>query len=321
MKITRANVYHNLAVMLEAGLPITRALRTAVPGVRCTLRDGFVAAAEGVADGETMSATMAKHPQVFEPLEVLLVDVGETSGNLPECVEQLSKWFTFCDRGRKMLTSGMFLPAIIFHAAVFIVPLPKFFLTNMTFAGYLWRVLAPLLIAWAIVFGIVAVIRYTPKTGPARLMFDKLMMRIPILRGAIRQLCLSRYFRVCAMMLSAGVPIVRATRQATEVGGNSEVMGLVRGGAESAEAGHPVSEGFSPRLERQYLEMWQTGEVTGDLDKMCWRIADTSGERAEGAIKALCTWVPRVIYFILMIWMAINVVQGFTGVYGGMMGR
>ncbi len=320
MKITRANVYHNLAVMLEAGLPITRALRTAASGVHCKLSEKFVSLADGVALGRGMHETIAQRPEMFEPIEAILIEVGENSGNLTECIEQLSVWFAFCDRQRKQLVTGLVFPGAILHAAAFIVPLPGFFLSGSSVWGYFGSVLTPLVFVWAIVLGVATIIRHTPSTGPARVMLDKFALKIPVLGHGLREMALSRYFRAFAMMQSAGVEVVRSAQKATAACGNSVVMDLVRGGADSAAAGNPVSEGLSPRLGSQYIETWKVGEISGQLAESAERLGQTTGERAEFFLTEFCKWLPKIIYCMIAIWMIVMIARGWAA-HGVAMGR
>ncbi len=306
--------------MLEAGLPITRALRTAASGVRGKLGEKFLALADGVALGRTMHETISQRPEMFEPLEAILIEVGENSGNLSECIEQLSVWFAFCDRQQKQVVTGLIFPAAILHVAAFVVPLPALFLGGLTMLGYFASVLTPLLIAWAIALGVVAIIRRTPNTGPLRIMLDKFALRIPILGHGLREMALSRYFRAFAMMQSAGVDVVSSAQKATAACGNSVVMDLVRGGADSAAAGNPVSEGLSPRLGRQYLETWKVGEISGQIAESAKRLGDTTGERAEMFISEFSKWLPKIVYCMIAIWMIIMIAQGWAAI-GAAMGR
>lgn len=50
--------------------------------------------------------------------------------------------------------------------------------------------------------------------------------------------------------------------------GNAEVASMLAGGAESAKAGNPVSEGFSENLPSDFLALWRTGEQTGRLSEI-----------------------------------------------------
>jgi len=310
--ITRAAIYYNLTVMLEAGLPVAQSLRAAAAGARGKLQRGFAAVARGASAGDALAETMAKYPRAFDRLEVLLVEVGETAGHLSECLRLLSEWYAFGDRLRKRFTSGILLPVVVLHAAAVISPLPSVFLGALGMLGYIRQVVGTLALLYVPAGIILAIVHLTPKTGLLRRLLDRAVLKIPLLGRGIRKLALSRYFRAFAMLHEASVPIVRSASLAVEVGGNSVVMDLLRGGADSARAGNPVSEGFSPMLEREYLETWRIGEQTGTLDEAARRLANITAEGAERIFTELSRWVPRLIYWLICVLMIVRIFQGFA---------
>ena len=94
----RATIYRNLAVTLEAGLPIRRALDTAASGAPRRFRGIFADMVSFVAAGNTLAAAMARHRRVFGPLDILIVETGEYGGNLPGAFAQLAHWYDMSAR-------------------------------------------------------------------------------------------------------------------------------------------------------------------------------------------------------------------------------
>jgi hypothetical protein len=52
------------------------------------------------------------------------------------------------------------------------------------------------------------------------------------------------------------------------------------------------------------VELWRTGELTGSLDVTLERLAAMTGDQAEFTFTELARWLPRVIYFLVVIYMA-----------------
>jgi len=109
--------------MLDAGVPVQRSLNTVIPGLKPRMRKAFLALADGVAKGNPLSETMILHPEVFGPVDIMLVAVGEKSGNLPDLIGLLSKWHEMSARMLKRLISGLFLPILVLTIAAFVFPL------------------------------------------------------------------------------------------------------------------------------------------------------------------------------------------------------
>ena len=311
MAFTRAQAYHNLSVLLEAGVPVARSLRSAVAGARPALRRGFSTLAEGVSAGDALAETMAKHPKIFAPLDVLLVKVGEASGGLPESLRLLSKWYAFCDRLRRIVTSELVLPLIILHAAALIGPAPGVILGHVDLGGYVAQVVGVLAFLYVPAAAVLAVVRLTPRTGLARRLLDGLTLRMPLLGPGVRRLALSRYCRVFQALYKSGVPIVECAEMSAGVTGNAVVAGWLSRGADSARAGGAVSEGFSPELPKDFLDTWRIGEESGTLDEAAGRLADVTLDAAERVFVALGIWLPRLIYFLVCLHIVVRVITGY----------
>jgi type II secretory pathway component PulF len=120
------------------------------------------------------------------------------------------------------------------------------------------------------------------------------------------------------MMYAAGVPMTEVTARATRATGNVMVAHLFAGGSESVRAGELAWEGYSPRLLPQYLHLFQIGEETGELDKTTEKIAEISGDRADLLFTEFSKWLPKIIYFAIMIYLASRVIGLWQRVYSNM---
>ena len=285
--------------MLAAGLPMLRSLTVAVSGMKGRLPDAFEALAKGVSSGEGLAETMARYPKVFNQIDVLVVGAGDKSGNLPECLKLLSDWHAFCGRLRRIFVSGMMLPLMLIFLVAILDPAPALFFGRINMAQYLFRVVAILALFLSPAAVIFAIVRLTPKRGFLRKGLDGLTLRIPVLGKAVLQLALSRYCHVFYMLFKGGVPIVQCAKKASEHTGNAIVTGMLAGGAESALAGNLVSEGFSGQLPQEFINRWQIGEETGELDNVVGRLAKNSSETAERILAELGKWIPRLIWWLV----------------------
>ena len=305
-------VYHNLSVMLEAGVPVVRSLNTVTSGLEGKLQKAFQAVAKDVSSGKQIAEAMAKHPKVFEELDVLVIKAAEVSGNQGECFKLLSQWYDFVRRLKRIFISGMILPVVLIHLAAIIAPLPNLILSRITIFEYILQaviILALLYVPVVVIFGI---LRLTPKAGTFRSLLDNVTLRIPLLGQAIRKLGISRYCRTIHMLCKAAVPVDQCAQTASLMTGNTVITDLFKGGAESVKKGNPVSAGFSGKLPLDLLDLWHVGEETGKLDDATKRLADMYADSAEQMLTEFYRWLPRVIYFLIGILMAILILRGFA---------
>ncbi len=304
-----AITYHDLAVLLDAGLPIIKSLDTVSEGLQGHLRKIFSSLTKSVSQGNTFADSMAKYHKVFARLDVMLVKSAEHSGELPNCFKMLSNWYEFRNRIKGILISGLILPILIFHIMVFIVPLPSMVLGDISINEYMMLIGKVLGLLYLLIGIILVVYHSVPNTGLFRTLLDALILRIPILGQAVRQISICRYCRGFNMLYKAGVPIKDCAAQATELTGNLIIADIFQGGAASIAAGNMAYKGFSNRLPLDYLNIWQTGEQIGELDKMVDKIAEIAGDRAELLFTEFAKWLPRLLYALVCIVMIIQILK------------
>lgn len=311
-----ATAYHNLSIMLEAGIPVQQALNTTASGLKGKLRKTFSALAKGVSVGNGLTDTMSKHQNIFATLDVTLVDAADTSGNLPEVMRLLSQWYDFRSRLKNRLFSGLMLPLMVLHIAAFVGPLPFLFLGAINEVGYVIQVAKILALFYIPMVLILAILHVMPRTGILRRFMDASVLKIPVLGQALRKIAIGRYCWAFYMLYKAGVPITQCAQQATDVTGNVVVSDILKGGAESARAGNMVCEGFSPELPADFLNLWRIGEETGELDSCVKRLADNTSEGAERLFAEFAQWLPRLIYFLICVMLVILILRTAAMVFG-----
>jgi type IV pilus assembly protein PilC len=272
--------------------------------------------ADSVSRGDSLVEAISRHPKVFMPLDVILVEAGAESGNLTDVLEFLSRWYNFRNRLRRTIVSGMVLPIFLIHFAAVIGPAPAFILKQYGLTQYYMQAAVILGLLYVPTIIILAILHLTPKTGPARLMLDAFALRIPILGLAIKNLALSRFCRIFTMLYKAGIPIIECVEVASGVTGNVVITRMVKGGADSGRAGNLVSAGFSSKLPPDLLSIWQVGEDTGRLDEAIEPIADEFAEVAELLFNELAKWMSRLVYFGICIVMAFQIVKAWRAIYG-----
>jgi len=318
MSSRRAELYHSLSVMLESGVPLVRALRLASGSARGRLGRAFLELAEAAGRGEALADAMTVHPEVFAPLEVLVVEVAETSGRLGESLERLSQYYAFRDRIRRTATSGLVLPVVLLHIAALAIPLPPFVLGQTDLGHFLLAVAATLAFLYVPAAVIFAVVYFTPKTGTPRHLLDAVTLKVPVLGSAVKQLALSRYARAFHMLYACGtVPVEVCARKAGEAAGNHVVRKWLEGAVDAARAGNPVSEGFSPVVPLAFRQMWLIGEESGSVEETTARLADNAADESELHFRRLAVWLPRLIYVLVSIYIITHIFRGFAAIYGG----
>lgn len=303
--------------MLAAGVPIVRALRTVHKRGRYGRLFRDIEAA--VSEGHSLADAVQDRHRQFQKLDVTLIRAGEETGQLPEMLAELSQWYTFRQWMNRVIVAGLAYPVMMIHALAFIAPVVPFALNEFDPSVYLRAMLTILGIFYIPVAVIVAVKMFSPKRGPLRRGLDMGVMKLPLLGRAVRELELSRYTKVFAVTFRAGVPIIRCAEIATEAVSNSVMAAQLQGAVEKARSGQELSLGFSSNLPPEFINLWQVGEESGQLDDATWRLSKMHAENAKMRFKLIAEWTPRIIYAIVACVMIYYIFTGFSKIYGNIL--
>ncbi|OHB62847.1 MAG: hypothetical protein A2Y77_16820 [Planctomycetes bacterium RBG_13_62_9] len=315
-----AQAYYDLATMLDAGVPILRSLDIVTQGRQGSLKRVFSQVRQSISQGSGLAESLNEHPRVFPELDRMLIAGAETSGSLADSFRMLSQWHEFVRRINRRMTMGLIYPVAILHIAAFLIGIPGFVMGQITLGGYLAGVLQILMWLYIPLIAVVASKSLRERIPAIRWPLDFFVLKIPVLGQAVYHMSICRYAKVFAMLYRAGVPITETTERATRATGNVVVAGQVAGGRQSVREGRMAWEGFSHRLPAEYRHLWQVGEETGELDKTATKIAEISGDRADLYFSAFASGFPRVVYFAIMIFMAIMILRGWSQIYSGLGG-
>ena len=136
---------------------------------------------------------------------------------------------------------------------------------------------------------------------------DNVVVRIPVLGQAVREVSIFRYCRAFNMLYKAGVPITQCTAQAYSVTGNAVIAAWFTNAAKSSRDGNPAYLGLSTRLPIEYRNLWEIGEESGELDKTIDKMAEMAWDKAEFYFTEFARWLPRLVYAIVCIVILIQI--------------
>lgn len=109
-----ALAYHNLSVMLEAGMPILRSLDTLVSSIDGKTQAAFAAVTKEVTSGRPIAEAMSEHTRVFAPMDISLIQAADLSDNMANSLKMLSQWYEFSNRLKNIIIVLNFSTIIMF---------------------------------------------------------------------------------------------------------------------------------------------------------------------------------------------------------------
>lgn len=286
---TLARFYTALAQLLEAGLPVTRALESAAHASQLPNAAGLAAP---LARGCTLAETLGRSGAV-PPHHLTLIALGEVSGRTEIVLRDLAGFMEQLATLRRALLTGCLLPALVLHAAAFIGPLPAWLLGGSAL-GY-WRASVGFLGAiWAVGLLSVALVRALP-AAPRAMFLDSL----PGLGRLWRSLDCWRVATSMEMLTNAGLGVISALRASAAICHRPRLAAALRGAAAAAETeGQSVSAtlGASGEFPPELIAFWAVGEQSGRLDDALQRIATQLADQCRQRLTAVALWLPRLVY-------------------------
>ena len=295
------DLYISIGTMLDAGLGINKALEIAARNSEREFRKTLTIVIEDIKNGSSLSEAMYRHPRLFPNADIKIIEVGELSGTLDKSFSLLADWHRLGTQTRSSIISGLTLPVIELHIAAFIWPLPAFILGYISLFGYMTMAIFFVFFFVYLPLALVLIIyRLSGKEGHFRDFLDSTLLKIPILGAALQSLALARFCSIFCALHNAGIPMAECSNTAADLCNNASVASMLKGGGISARNGYPVSEGFSDKTPNDFIELWQTGELSGKLSEALQRLCAKQHDLAKQNFKFLGRLVPQLCMIIVI---------------------
>lgn len=331
------NVFAELGVLLQAGLPLDRALAIAVENVeQPALRSRLVEVLAAVREGRPLSSALAAHPDLFPGLAPAMTEAGEANGRLGEALARLSRMLEQADEQRRQIASAMTYPAVLAVIALgvillmllFVVPqfeglfasappgkLPAASLFVMGASRFV-RAQGLLLLAVLAAATLAARAALTRPGGKDWL--DRTLLGLPQIGVLIRHIETVRFARSLGALLEGGVPLPSALALARRTVANrhmntglGEVTEIVRQGGGLAA---PLAE--RRVLPAMALSFIRTGEETSQLGPMLERLGTVLDRDVKARLERVIAVVTPVVIVSLGVLVAAIVASILSAILG-----
>lgn len=305
--------------LTKAGVPLLRGIKGLIQN--CTnkqLKEALEGVSAELTNGRSLSASFQLFPNVFSPLFVSMISVGENTGRLDQALLQLADYYEKELETRKRIKEAMRYPSFVIgfitiamvvlnvmvipkFASMFArfgveLPLPTRMLiaTSNFFVDY-WVLLL------ALGFGLFFAFKAWVSRAAGREKWDKFRLRMPLVGSIVNRAQMSRFSRTFALMLKAGVPINQSISLSAEALGNRYLEVRLLEMKASIEAGGSVStaalncEIFTPLV----LQMIAVGEETGRIDELLLEVADFYEREVDYDLKTLTARIEPILLVIV----------------------
>lgn len=329
----------NLAVMVSAGLSLTRALEALAqessnPKFKKILGDVNTS----VVKGTTLAESLKLHEKTFGTLYINMVEVGEATGKLTLVLKLLANQMKKDYDLRKRVRGAMMYPAIIITALlgvgglmmIYVIPTLsqtiKALGVELPLSTRIIIGISDVLTAYTIWFllgfaAIVALIWRLLKTKKGKDVFGRFIVRVPVFGSIVKKFNIARFTRTLAYLITSGVPIVRSLEITASVLGNPLFQEAASEAAVEIQKGKQLNEILShhPKIfQPTIIQMIKVGEETGKVSSLLLRLALFYEEDVNNTTKNLSTIIEPVLMIIIGIAVGFFAVSMLQPIYSSL---
>ncbi|MBR2344989.1 MAG: type II secretion system F family protein [Lentisphaeria bacterium] len=307
-------VTRQLAILLSAGLPLIRSLRTLEkqaknPSVRAVLAK----TSDIVEGGATFAEALAQSPKSFDKLYLNMVRAGEASGAMEIILDRLAGFMEKSARIAGKVKSAMIYPTVVLSISllavvglmIFIVPnFSKIFkdllgddaeLPGIT--TFLITVSDTLMTSWYYyIIGVISIVilyKIIVMIPAGKWGVDWCKYNMPLFGPIIAKSAISRFSRTLGTLMSSGVPVLNALAIVKETSGNDVVASAVQKVYGAVKEGEGIAGPLSKTkvFPEMVISMVEVGEETGKLPEMLDKIANTYEDDVDNSVSALTSLI------------------------------
>ncbi|MGI5875383.1 MAG: type II secretion system F family protein [Dethiobacteria bacterium] len=284
---------HQFAAMNKSGITALRSLKLLAEQVKNPiLKDKIGKIAFMVEEGNSLVDSFQAHSDIFPPLFVNMIAVGESSGTLDEVLERLAEYYEKQNELQQKVKKAMAYPLFMLMVIIVVclllitVVLPVFIdffdrmgLNTSLFTGFLLTTGEMVLTYWYVFpLGLIIGLYLGKKilrTGKGAICYYKFLLFMPFLGPINRAVITARFCRTLGMLLNNGIVLLEALAIAENIVGNKIASEEVRVVIKGIMEGQPMagllanSNVFPPMV----VGMVNAGEQSGRLDDMLFKAA------------------------------------------------
>jgi type IV pilus assembly protein PilC len=307
-----------LASMLGAGIPVTRAINTlGKQAENPTLRKALQKIAVNVEGGMSLTEAFSAYPKIFNKLYLSMLKAGEIGGMLEPTLlrlsDQLQKEKKLKDNVKSAMSYpkmiGIFTIVVFIAMVVFMVPIFQGFIPKTAeipgITQMIFDVSASIRNQWYIWLGaivaIVTAIILFMKSKTGHNLWENIKLKIPIFGPIMLKSVIARFTRTLATLLEGGIPVVQALESAGPTSGSDVLADTVKLATKRIEEGKSIastleeSEVFPPMV----THMIAVGEESGTLPQLLDKVAEFYEEEVDVTTKGLQSLIqPILLIFI-----------------------
>ncbi len=326
-----------LALMLKVGIPVDRAFTTLADFQEDEMMNKTLQTVKNdIRRGISFSYSTIKHPRVFPPIYRALLEVGESTGKLPEMLEELAGYQEKELMTKKKVQSALTYPCFVMGATTLIlIFMMIYYIPSFTsfLSGLHVKLPLPTQILMCIVrvfqspgaittiiVGIVvfAYLYYNfSRTMMGRYFVDNTIINLPIIGEFILMVSFTRFARTFSLMYKSGITIDKIIDASRQIVGYEPLKDIFEQCKLEVMEGEAISKAFSskryiPSLMKSFLLL---GEETESIAHSMEKIAEIYDEQIAYKIESFISLLEPLFMAVVAFIVGFVVISLFLPIY------
>jgi type IV pilus assembly protein PilC len=261
---------------------------------------------QSIQTGSSLKNACERYRNIFSDFLLGMIEAGETSGKLGKTLDMSAVYLEKQADIKRKVVSAFAYPVIVtimcFAVVAFLlafvipifmklykqahVPLPgptRLLVGLSSVVTEQWWAILIVAAAGVLIF------RYLTQKPKVQAWWDDLKLKMPVFAKLNCMLVVSQFTRTFAMLISVGVPLIRALEVAGEVAHNHKMTEITKGLQQEIKAGNPIAKSFRKYaiFPPMIIQLAASGEQVGQLPEMLNKGVDLLEKDIDRAINAL----------------------------------
>src|SRR3990167_2118746 len=307
--------FRQMQLLHSAGVSIIVAIKQLASYTRsCRLNQALLGVVGNLENGQNLTASMQNYPDVFSPLMINIVQIGENTGRLDQAFSHISKYIEFELTTKKQVKTAFRYPIFVLITIIvvfiilniFVIPsfsrfysglqMPLPWETTLIIGVSHCFVEYGIYLSLLILLGVIILIRYT-MTPAGSYHWHKIELRLPIVGRLLQHVFLIRFCQSLAIILNSGISLATGLTLAKNSMTNTYIKGQIAKMQEQIERGMTISQAIEKvaLFTMMEIQILAVGESSGELSPALSYIANFHTQEIEFELKRISDIIGPVL--------------------------
>ncbi len=308
-----------LGTLLGAGIPLDRSLNNISEQIENrNFKKVIMDIRAGITEGQSLSQSMARYPEVFPDQYSSLISVGEKTGEYENTLIRLADLEEAANDLKSRVQVAMIYPLIMGMVSLFVavfllvVVIPQIQELFSQFEAELPRITRivigfskAIINFWWLMIGGTVLFFYvfnrwkTSEEGKKK--WDKFFLKVPVFGTLTKKVLISTFARNLSVLLINRVPLIVSLSIVSRIVGNYIFQVEIQTAIDKIKEGGKLSDSLqgSVILTPMVLGMVSAGEASDTVPQMMDKLSDIFDKEVDNAIKSMTQSLEPIMIIVM----------------------